>query len=582
MAIYHTTFFFTQPPLGWREQYYCSAADLQSALVSAARLAQRRYTILGSGVSLYRAAVSQVGAVRASASAAVGGQTLATAAVDAHQGIEVRVVAGSSGLYHRSFFLGGLPAGAWVQRGRVVQWSAALAGPITSWLGLLIGGTWCLQCWGRSSPTYPLVSLTPVETVPDDQFPSAASADAATPFGATILAVVQGTVAVPVSQPDSCVPPSVRVSGATWTGGPGGHGRGANSEGELVYAAGDVVVYQGVLPASGSYLSGGSVALRPRIYVPITSVTLSRVAGRDVGKARADAITGQTAAQAAATSPVIAPVLSLSGQCLMPGIPADLSPYRTPAGVVPVPPPLVVPPPIPPPPPGPYVPEPMPPRAVTLRQLGDVGVWMRQSVAGQAAGPDYTPIMIGRCLNLVNTYAILLYGMQPVVGGTAGALASIGAGIHAPTAYLTAAAQGLERYVPADAQLLIYGYSLGGIIAELLAASPDYSARITTLVTLASPVAGIPFSSIPVLRFCVGPDLVPELTPLGLLATLLFFSQGLYTFLKPDPTAPGFPACHFAFPTHPGLQAYDTFGLPGSVAPPIELAPLTLLPVPPL
>jgi hypothetical protein len=91
MAIYHATMYFAQPPLGWREQYYCYAGDIGSSLAAALSLSRQRYTILGAGVSLYRVTVSQVGTVRASASAAVGGQTLTARAVDAHQAAEVRV-----------------------------------------------------------------------------------------------------------------------------------------------------------------------------------------------------------------------------------------------------------------------------------------------------------------------------------------------------------------------------------------------------------------------------------------------------------------------------------------------------------
>lgn len=582
MPIYHATLFFAQPPLGWREQYYCYSASLADALTSAQSLASIRYSILGSGVSLYRVSVSQVGLVRASASAAVGGYTLPAAAMDAHLVAEIRVQAGGSGLYRRSLLLGGLPVGAVESSGRVWQWSAAVAGPARTWMALLARPPWRLQCWGHDGPTYPLEALAPIGTVPDSNFPSEQDADAAAPFGSAVLVQVSGQVQVPAVNPDTGEAPSARVSYARWTGTGTPRPAGVNSAGSILYALGSTVVYQGSLPTVGGYLSGGTLQLRPRLYVPITAAVLARQSSRAVGPARKDAVTGLTASQAFAVGPPTAPAPNPLAPPLLPATPPNLSPYTTPVGVVPIPPGPVLPPPPPPPPPGPYVPQAQPPRDVTLRHLGDVGTWMRQTVAGQSPGPTYTPIMIGRCLNLVDTWVVMLYGQQPVLGGTAGVLASVSAGIHAPTAYLTAAVNAVDALVPPTSQLLVYGYSLGGIIGELLYADPLFTKRTITLVTLASPLAGVPFFQAPISRFCVASDLVPDMTPLGFLATLAFVNAAIYHFLTPDPAAPGFPACHFDFPTHPGLAAYDTFGLPGSAAPPIELGPLTTLPVPSL
>ena len=587
MAIFHVTYFFAQGTQGWVEQFFRSDSQLASSLTASLSLAQARYSILGAGVTLYRVRCSQVGAPRVSAFSEVNGPTLNTPASLAIQGAQIRLQASPIGQYTRNYLLRGLPQGALVQQGGLWFWASSIAGPAQQWLVMLTSGGWYLEGWGRMSAQFPLAGLTPVGTPPESVYPTPAEYAAAQAYGVSSQAWLAGNPTLPPQNLDTGQFPSIRIGRAGWDGLPSTWTNGINGAFEILDIDGPFVTYAGPLPFAGQWNGRGYAQLRPRIYVPIASAELVGPGTRAVGPARRQTARGFTLGQVGEVLGGIGLGVVQSVFGPLQGLGNDLLSYVTPGGVVPFPPPPVVPPPVPPPPPGSFVAGPATPRPVTLNNLLDVGTWLLQYCGYTPVGDQYAPIGIGRCENLVDTYVVMLGGIEAQVFGTTGWLAAIAAGIHAPTAYLTAASNAIEAAVPADASIILYGFSLGGIISELLYADPDFSPRIICMVTLASPIAGIPFSRAPIQRFAASLDPVPLLTPIGLLAWVYRLVKAIYQYIPIDSAHPVPPGCHQFFPVNPGLAKYGTFGFPfggllPAPQPPIELATMIQFTVPSL
>ena len=572
MALTHVTLFFVQGSQQWVEQLYRDDSTFAVSLTAALRLATARYSILGSGAQLTRVRISQVGAPHNSVSRHVSAPQPSDLAVIPSLAALVQLSAQGQRPHTRPYWLHGLPVGAWGQFGGIVSLAPLWIGRISSWLQMLVNGGWLVQGTVQVGPSYPIQSLV-VSQFPPQPAPITAQVEwnPTNPAVGLVAYLTDAPTILPATQ-SAFVDATVRIARARWYPPPPPDGPRVNGEFPLQGVRGTTVAAQAQAVPPGGYVSGGTVTLTQNGYLPIVGWTFSRVGTHKVGPARAS-----NAASAAEPFPLqgLPSFVAVPPKPLLPTAAAAagaVTPYSSPPGTVPVVPPIVVPPPPPPPPPGPFVPMSQEPRPVTLTTLLDVGTWIRQ-YPGFYGFPDYNPIGIARVTNLVNTWVVLLYGQKPEVLGTnPGILTSIAAGIAAPTAYEIAATRAMTATIPEGASVLLYGYSLGGMICELIWSQYSTLWNILGIVTLGSPVTCLSFFSEPISRFSLFDDPVPNLTPLGLFATLTLIGPVLYSIVSPNPAVTGALQQHVQLCTNPDLARWNAWGQPiGGVGSPLEL-----------
>jgi hypothetical protein len=560
MAIFHATLFFANGSAGWVEQFHRQDGSLAASLAATVALASARWSILGTPCNLYRVRVSQVGVPRCSVSTVAPGAPLAVQAGHPDVAAEIRLTAGGTGLYRRSYVMRGLPADAFVSPQGVVSFAPAYAAAIRAWLALLLDGSWSLQCWGRSSPQYPLLGLTPIEGGFVNFGVGPDSGLAPAPLGDAVLALVDGSPVIPPTNPGTAAQATVRIGRAKWSTGRNGYRNGVNGA-YLAYSSDTgQIVYAGSLPSEGEYLSGGYAQVRPSVYVPITSTNLVRVVVRKTGRAPINL--------GPAPSPLAPPadlaggraaLVTILGSLLSPFSSAAM-PYFNPTTLPPFIPAPVVPPPPPPLPPGPVVSPPPPLRPFLLTTLGDVGRLIATYMNGSYGPPAVGKLMTCRITNLNNFWLVVLGGTDAQLLGTTGFLAAYQAVAGLPNPMFQQALSFIEDVVPENGTVLIIGYSQGGAAAENLSVYVPIQKKISAVVTLAAPVPGIGNGLWSTQRFRTLPDIVPELSIWGFLGS--FGIPPLYHIFSGDPAHFSFPACHVYFPVHPGLENFDPWGQP--------------------
>lgn len=582
MPVSHVTLFFVQGRQQWAEQLWRVDGTFAGAMTAALALAHARWPILGADVSLTRVRVSQLGAPRISASRHVLGTPAAVPAVPADQAALITLLGSGDRSPARTFWLHGLPQGAWQQQGGIFSLSRQWAGPIAAWLNLLTLGGWRIQSTAALSRPAEVTALAPVANPPTPPLPL---------VGAqwTLLGVAKFLLAAYLA-PEPAPPPDLTdVSAeyllallrAKWSSGPSAEA-GVNGEWPIVGQLAGIVGFVGDLFAPGSWLGSGTVQFRKRSYVPIGGWTFLRPGVHQVGPARRSNQPGAPSADPLRGLPEFVTVPAPPPVPTPAEAAPQIAPYASPPGTVPVPPALIQPPPPPPPGPGPFVPESQPPRAVTITTLQDVGIWMRQ-FPGYYGFPDsYNPIGIAEVTNLVDTWSIWLYGQKPEITTSPGVLTSVATGVGLLTDYLAAAKAALLATVPAGASILVFGYSLGGMVAEQLWALRDLPYTFLDIVTLASPVTCVSYFSMPIVRFAAFDDLVPIMTPVSFLATVTATGGLLYNLVPVPPPNNTFPRNHTEFCTSASLGGYNAWGQPlGGVGPPLELAPMQMFPLGP-
>ena len=577
MALTHVTFFFVQGTQQWAEQLYRDDPSFTVSVTKALQLANARYSILGAGALLTRIRVTQLGAPKNSVSRHVSGSQPSTPAVLASIAALLQLSARGQRPHSRPYWLHGLPVGAWAQIGGVVQFAAPWIGPVYDWLGMLVNNGWLVKGTVQVGPSYPIVSLVPSQ-FPPEPTPITAAADwrPLHPAVGLVAYLLDAPTMLPSTQ-DRFADAIVRIARTKWFPPPPANGPQVNGEFPLFGVQGTAVSAQAQAVPPGGYASGGTLTFTQNGFLPINGWTFVRIGEHKVGPAR-------SSNAASGSEPM--PLLGLPSFVAVPprpGLPQPaaaagaIAPYSSPPGTVPVPPPPVVPPPTPPPPPGPFLPESMDPRPVTLTTLLDVGTWLRQ-YCGFYGYPAYNPIGIAKVTNLERTWVVMLYGQKlEVLGTDPGILTSVAAGIAAPTAYENAVLRAMDPLIPAGDNVLLYGYSLGGMICELIWSRFAKVWNILGIVTLGSPVTCLSFFSEPISRFATFDDQIPNLTPLGLFATLTLLGPALYSIVPKDPNVVGAIQGHIQFCTNPGLARWNAWGqlIPG-VGPTLELDALRM------
>jgi hypothetical protein len=580
MALTHVTFYFVQGRQQWVEQFYRSDFPYSATVSAALALAQARFSILGAGATLTRFRVSQMGAPHNSISRHVSGPQPSAPATLASTAALMQLQAGTGLPHYRPYWLHGLPSGAWVQIGGVVTLAPQWSGPINAYMALLVKNGWLVQATEQLGPAYPLTQLVQAQ-YPPEPAPIVAQAQwHALPPSTLLLATIASPPIVLPAPASPFVRQTVRISRAKWFPPPKSGQAQVNGEWPLYGVLDSVIAAQ--LPAvpPGGWQLGGTVALSQRSYLPITGWTFTRVGTHKVGPARKSNQPSGSTPKPLEGLPVF---VTVPDKPLLPppGVAAQVvAPFAPPPGTVPVPPPPVVPPPSPPPGPGPFVEESMDPRPVTLTTLADVGVWLRQYCGFYGYPDEHYPIGIGKMTNAIDTWVVMLFGQRTEVLGSPGMLTSIAAGIQAPTAYEAAAAKAMEAIIPEGHSVLMYGYSLGGMVAELLWSEYAGTWQIVSIVTLGSPITCLSYFDQPITRFTASKDIVPIMTPFSTFAFFTGAANLIYTVIPTDPAHPGVIDGHVWFLNNPGLDQYNAWGQPiGGVGGPLELDALRMFPV---
>lgn len=568
MPIYHCTLFFCSPPFGWVEQFFRQDGNMNSAVIATASLAAARFTILGTGVNLYRLRVSQVGMPRNSVSVDGGGVVQPVQAMDARTGAEMSVAGAGTGLYRRTFLLRGLPKGSLAKQGNLWQFVGPYSAAINAWLGLLTSGQWQLQAWGRTGPAYAVTGMISSLPPPDEFQPLRDSS--------SFLVLINGNPTLPPVNPDTLEQPSVRIGRVKWSPRPR---KGmASPNGEFTAAAttlGMIACY-GAIPQEGAYLSGGYIQCRPRIYVPIGSWERLRLGSKACGKAPKDA-----------TPPILPWKAVPSGPPFGKGIQSALN-VQVPAQLLglndligtPLP-EQPQPPPVPPPPP--------PPKPIVLNSAKDILNLIYEYQGPPPFTPPYFAIGIAPILNRQGSYFVGINGFWPAGSDATGLLATISTGLGFETQYQRIVLGAVKQVAPSDSYLYLYGFSLGGMTQELLISEyKNAGYRTVILSTFGSPIMNpITGQAVYTVRYRTLLDMVPYTTVVSLLLSGL---SGLFMYnnIPADPNNYAFPDNHMQFGQNQGLDNYDPMGKfysPGPVPKPndntLELGPLQLFPLPP-
>jgi len=572
MPTAHATLFFCTAHFGWVEQFFRTDSNLELSLQAAVNLARARFAILGQGVNLYKVRVSQVGSPGASASWATSGLTLTTPAMEAHQGASIDLVAGVGGLYHREYMLRGLPRDALVQTGRVWRWSPALQGPAMAWLALLASQGWQLQCWGRAGPSYPILALAQSALINADcaGFPfDPAEAD---PDTTLVVATILGTPVPPPIDPTNGVAPSMRVGRVVWKPTPRGKDARVNGEYDPAYLAPGLVAWQGTLPPVGSYVRGGYVQLRPRLYLPIKSAQLGGLTVKATGGLRRDAVLPPLPGQEiAVTSPVVPPGFALTGLNLV------LVNVVAGSGI-----------------PGPPIPPP-PPVDRTLANMQELANYVWEG---------YTPVVparsnsigIARIVNLQDTWLVAVSGTDTTQSDQAlGFPEDVAIALRKPNDFSETLKAAVLANVPPGGKIVYAGHSLGGmVVQELCAKGTAFPRQAVRLITFCAPLVYLPDSSVAVFRYALPLDVVVYASPWATGATALQTTLGVsfwvqtysslfapfQTYLDPEPVPPSSYLRHTQFNTADILKTYGADGFPGQIsAGEYQLGPTTRIPV---
>jgi len=189
-------------------------------------------------------------------------------------------------------------------------------------------------------------------------------------------------------------------------------------------------------------------------------------------------------------------------------------------------------------------------------------------------GAGRQPIFIARISNMTNpkSYLVALSGTQVVmdrVQQTTGLGEDMLASVGVRDAYSRSVYRALQAYdggrgVPGYAHLILVGHSLGGMVAQNLAADRDFATRWNprAVITLGSPRTtnlGIGV----VRRFAARGDPIPLLSPAGW--GLGGFDARAQTWVDPavphserfNPIAP-----HLHYPESSDLRGFDALGVP--------------------
>ena len=139
----------------------------------------------------------------------------------------------------------------------------------------------------------------------------------------------------------------------------------------------------------------------------------------------------------------------------------------------------------------------------------------------------------------------------------------------------------MRKTIPDGENVLMFGYSLGGMICELIWSNRSTQWNFLNIITLGSPVTCLSGFQEPIFRFATFGDAVPIMTPLGLFATFAGIGGALYSIVAENPDVHGAIPQHVEFCTNPNLSRWNAWGQPiGGVGPPLELDALRMFPVP--
>ena len=117
-------------------------------------------------------------------------------------------------------------------------------------------------------------------------------------------------------------------------------------------------------------------------------------------------------------------------------------------------------------------------------------------------------------------------------------------------------AQVITSWAPAGSNLIMVGHSLGGMVAQNLAADSTFRGNYKGIdvITYGSPKTVEPVSGIDYVWFAAVNDIVPTINPLNL------FSQPPYIWVTVSPLSVSAIGVHIAYPTSTDLANYDGLG----------------------
>jgi hypothetical protein len=565
MPVFHVTHSFANGVHGWVEQWYWQGPSWNAAAGAALALAKTRYSILGAGVTLYRARVTMPGVPRASITMNLSGTTTTVPADPPFVGAEIRLEGGTKGRHRRSYLLRGLPVGSLVNPRGPSRWAGPIASAAQVWLAQLLSGGWRMDVRHYESPRYRVLGIYPLAVPGSDYNLPDGGPLGPSPWESAVLVTLPEMPEIPSVDSAVTGPALVRIGLAKWSDLAAVAQTPVNGEWEIAGGVLGGLQYIGSAPTVGQYCGGGYAQVRQHGYLPITSALLTRQGTRHCGPVAVGAPpSGAVLTATGVGLPVAKSVPSTTASTPLPitQFGGEITPKVSAPPVVP---PVVVPP-----------PPPMPP--VTLITALDVGVYILTQMTFSGIGPNYTPIGIAQVVNLENTWWVGLAGYYPTEGSDTGVVAAFTAGLQVMNTYYRTVRDLIRNSLPGNAKLILNGFSLGGMTCENVANDFFIRDRYISVVTYGSPITGIEFSFKPIVRFATFQDMVPSFTPLGLASWLL--GQPSYTGIPVDSRFPTFPQNHTRFTLNPGLGAYDCWGLPPSGRPPFVLGPLSRYPVP--
>lgn len=545
MPIYHATLFFSTQQHGWVEQFYRIDSALDEALEAAQVLALDRYQILGAGALVYKVRVGVVGAPRATATRMITGQTLAVPAMDAHIGAEIRLQAAGSFRCFRSYFLRGLPREGIVNPAGPSRWHPSIWNAAMLWLLRLSDGKWAMRARSLVGRPATLIGLLPVSIQNGGEDP----AQFGPPMPSGWPVAVWGWTDQDIGWPDLAGavagPPEVRISRVRWSDPSAAKRSGVNGEFPVMNSFANSLYYLGPLPATGSYSGGGTVQIVTHTYLPIGTARLTRGGHRKAGPPTA--VPGLVAAAPAGPGtrgslPTV-PRLPLVSLPDLAGQLGQTVPPFTPTG------PLV----------GPVQPPPYPPPiSGTLRTARDVLVYIATNLTFSGLGVEYQPLGIAKILNMENTWWVGAAGLYPEGGSSTGKMSAINNAFAGNNQYVIFTRAIIKNNIPDDADLILQGYSLGGMMLENVCAGTQTFPRVKQLTTFGSPITGIGWARAPIVRFAVVNDFVPRMSPAGWFNTLL--KDPFYEIIGEQSPHGWFPANHDRMFENTYLDRYDNWG----------------------
>jgi hypothetical protein len=516
------------PPFVWTETYYRVGETLTQSLIALKSLAQARVAILGGGVILTEIRVATDPPTRATRVDGVSPNQSQSPICESANGLLVRFQAdplAMGGNYWRSSSLRGIPLALFADsEGNPALFDYEWTGVYKTWLQLLCDGSWYLRVSTKEQIWHPVAGVNDFAT--DDSDVTGEPLDEATlPENAArlIIGLADGAQ-IPNVDPATNLATTIRLRGASWSGGVWPGGRTINGVYPVLDTLPGAVIVAGKLPSNGTVLPGGFLRQEIVTYVPIARYQIKGISRHRTG--------GRSSYHKIRQSAPIPPLPQT--QAYFPGSPAG------PEGL----PPEV----------------PAQPVYKTLRSALDLvnEIWI-----GYSTFPDGNlyPIGIAQILNYPGWWLVVLSGTTLAWSQAAGIPEDIYAALGLEDRYTQNVIRAVLLNVPLGSTLVMAGHSLGGMECWSAQGSLRVSGyTVGGIVTFGAPITVATPFFVPIRRFALPGDTVVTLSPIGVIMALLGNPE--QTYLN-DPSIPdNVYAAHLGYPQCGLLDQWDPYGVP--------------------